>query len=153
MSSPLRSNGALEGVTQAVANRFRSSNGRVCQFGKLSSVERTDFLGREFWVRAYQRSSVVDKFTFDQVDFHDASPPSSSTSAAVVSGCACGANSEGASGSRDTVVAVGVAGVAGVVGLDGLADFFRASSGAAFAAASISVLAVARVVWSCRCAP
>src|ERR1019366_6664319 len=153
MSSPLRSNGALEGVTQAVANRFRSSNGRVCQFGKLSSVERTDFLGREFWVRAYQRSSVVDKFTFDQVDFHDASPPSSSTSAAVVSGCSCGANSEGASGSRGTGVAAVATGVVGVLTPDGFEAFFRASSRAAFAADSISALAEASVDWSCRWAP
>src|ERR1039457_2329007 len=96
--SPLRSDGALEAVTQTVANRFRSGNGCVGQLGKLSGVEGADFFDREFWVRACQRSSVVDKFTFDQADFHDASPPSSS--AAAVSVCACGANSERASGSR-----------------------------------------------------
>src|SRR5271157_6398147 len=151
--SPLRSDGALEGVTQPVANRFRSGNGCVGQLGKLSGVERTDFLNREFWVRACQRSSVVDKFTFDKVDLHDASPPSSSTSAAVVSGCACGANSEGASGSRGTGAAAGVAGVVELLALDGFEVFLRASSRAALAAASISALAEAKVVCSCRCAP
>src|ERR1035438_7715490 len=113
---------------------------------KLSGVERTDFLNREFGVRAWQRSSVVEKFTFDQVDFHDVSPTSSS--AAVVSSCACDANSDGASGSRGTGVAAGVGGVAGLVETDGLEVFFRASSRAAFAAASISALAETRVVWS-----
>src|SRR5271157_5950197 len=151
--SPLRSDGALEGVTQPVANRFRSGNGCVGQLGKLSGVERTDFLNREFWVRACQRSSVVDKFTFDKVDLHDASPPSSSSSAAVVSGCACGANSEGASGSRGTGAAAGAAGVAGLVETAGFEVFFLASSRAAFAAASISALAEVSVVCSCRCAP
>src|ERR1019366_1070614 len=136
-------------VTQAITDGFRSGDGCVGQLGKLSGVERTDFLNRESGGRIGQRSSVVEKFTFDQVDFHDASPPSSS-SAAVVSGCACGANSDGASGSRGTGVA---AGVAGLVETGGLEVFFRASSRAAFAAASISVLAVARVDWSCRCAP
>ena len=77
----------------------------------------------------------------------------SSSSAAVVSGCACGANSDGASGSRETVVAAGVAGVAGLLALDGFEVFFRASSRAAFAAASISALAEASVDWSWMCAP
>src|SRR5271157_5549689 len=76
ISSALRSDRPLEGVTQAVANRLRSGNGCVGQLGKLSGVERTDFLNREFWVRACQRTSVVEKFSFDNVDFHDASPPS-----------------------------------------------------------------------------
>jgi broad specificity polyphosphatase/5'/3'-nucleotidase SurE len=89
---------------------------------------------------------VVEKFSFDKVDFHDASPPSSSTSAAVVSGCACGANSEGASGSRGTVAAAVAAGAVGLLALDGFEVFLRASSRAAFAAASISALAEARVV-------
>src|SRR5271157_376268 len=153
IQSPLRSDGALEYVTQTITDRFRSRNGCVGQLGKLSGVERTDFLNREFWVRACQRTPVVQKFSFDNVDFHDASPPSSSTSAAVVSGCTCGANSDGASGSRGTGVAAGVGGVAGLVGLDGFEVFLRASSRTAFAAASISALAEARVVWSCRCAP
>src|SRR5271157_5208282 len=69
-----------------------------------------------------------------------------SSSVAVVSDCASGANSEGASGSRETVVAADVAAFAGLAGLDGLVDFFRTSSRAAFAAASISALAEARVV-------
>src|ERR1035438_6354261 len=85
ISSALRSDRPLEGVTQAVANRFRSGNGCVGQLGKLSGVERTDFLNREFGIRAWQRGSVVEEFSFDNVDFHDASPPSSSAS--VVSGC------------------------------------------------------------------
>src|ERR1035441_69973 len=76
ISSALRSVRPLEGVTQAVTNRLRSSNGCVGQLGKLSGVERTDFLNREFGIRAWQRSSVVEKLTFDEVDFHDASPPS-----------------------------------------------------------------------------
>src|SRR5208283_2914291 len=87
ISSALRSDRPLEGVTQAVANRLRSGNGCVGQLGKLSGVERTDFFNRESGGRIGQRSSVVQKFSFDQVDFHDASPPSSSTSAAGVSGC------------------------------------------------------------------
>src|ERR1035441_10289188 len=149
ISSALRSDGTLEAVTQPVANRLRSGNGCVGQLGKLSGVERSDFFDREFWVRACQRSSVVDKFSFDQADFHDASPPSSS-SAAVVPGCACGANSEGASGSRETGVAAGAAGVVGLLALDGFEVFLRASSRAALAAASISALADARVVCSCR---
>src|SRR5271165_7587143 len=70
----------------------------------------------------------------------------SSSSAAVVSDCACGANSEGASGSRAIGIATGVGGVVGLVELGGLADFFRASSRAALAAASISALAEARVL-------
>src|SRR5208337_4627399 len=152
IQSPLRSDGALECVTQTITDRFRSRNGCVGQLGKLSGVERTDFLNREFWVRACQRTSVVEKFSFDNVDFHDASPPSSSP-AAVASGCTCGANSEGASGSRVTDVAAGVAGVVGLVGLAGFEVFLRASSRAAFAAASISALAEASVDWSCRCAP
>src|SRR5664279_2601019 len=85
ISSALRPDGALEAITHPVANRFRSGNGCVGQLGKLNGVERTNFLNREFWVRAWQRSSVVDKFTFDQVDFHAASPPSSSSSSVAVS--------------------------------------------------------------------
>src|ERR1019366_3038427 len=77
----------------------------------------------------------------------------SSSSVTVVSCCSCGENSDGASGSRTTGGAAGVAGVVGLAGLDGLAGFFRASSRAAFAAASISALAEASVDWSCRCAP
>jgi hypothetical protein len=42
--------------------------------------------------------------------------------------------------------AAGVAGTVGLVVLDGFEVFFRASSRAAFAAASISALAEARVV-------
>src|SRR5208337_4349979 len=48
ISSALRPDGALEGVTQTVANRFRSGNGCVGQLGKLSGVERTDFFNREW---------------------------------------------------------------------------------------------------------
>src|ERR1035438_10484474 len=51
--SALRSDGALEAVTQTAANRFRSGNGCVGQLGKLSGVERADFFNREFWVRAW----------------------------------------------------------------------------------------------------
>ncbi len=78
---------------------------------------------------------------------------SSSSSAAVVSGCACGANSDGASGSRGTGAVAGAAVVVELLALDGLEVFLRASSRAALAAASISALAEARVVCSCRCAP
>jgi hypothetical protein len=86
---------------------------------------------------------VIDELAFDQVDFHDASPPSC---AAVVSGSAFGANSDGASGSGGTGVVAGVDWVVGLLTPDGFEVFFRASSRAAFAAASISALAEARVV-------
>ena len=51
ISSALRSDGALEAVTQPVANRFRSGNGCVGQLRKLSGVERTDFFNRELGIR------------------------------------------------------------------------------------------------------
>jgi len=70
----------------------------------------------------------------------------SSSPATVVSGCPCDANSEGASGSRGTGVAASVAGVIGLLALAGFEVFLRASSRAAFAAASISALAEAKVV-------
>src|ERR1019366_3409592 len=119
ISSALRSDSALEAVTQSVANRFRAGNGCVGQFGKLGGVKGTNFFDGELGVRIGKRSSVVNKFAFDQVDFHDASPPSSScSSAAVVSGWACGANSDGASGSRGTGIAADAAGVVGLLALD-----------------------------------
>src|SRR5271157_6336651 len=43
ISSALRSDGALEGVTQPVADGFRSGNSCVGQLGKLSGIERADF--------------------------------------------------------------------------------------------------------------
>src|SRR5580704_2348170 len=108
----LRSDCTLEAVTKPFANRFRSGNGCVGQLGKLSGVERTDFFNREIRVRIGQSGAVINELPFDQVDFHDASPPSSS-SVAGVSGGTCWANSEGASGSRGMGTAAGVAEVAG----------------------------------------
>ena len=71
-------------------------------------------------------------------------PPPSSC-AAVVSACATGANSDGASGSGGAVVVAGVDWVVGLLALDGFEVFFRVSSRAAFAAASISALAEVNV--------
>src|SRR5271157_5796363 len=82
----LRSDGTLEAVAQPVAKRFRSGNGCVGQLRKLGGVERTDFFDREVGVRIGQRGAVINEFAFDQVDLHDASPPSSSSSVFVVSG-------------------------------------------------------------------
>src|SRR5208283_5982165 len=76
ISSALRPDGALEAVTQPFANRFRSGNGCVGQLGKLGGVERTDFLDREVRIGIGQGGAVINKFSFDRVDFHDASPPS-----------------------------------------------------------------------------
>ena len=54
---------------------------------------------------------------------------------------------------RTRVPVAGASGTEAFVGVAGLVVFFRASSRAAFAAASISALAEARVLCSCRCAP
>src|SRR5208283_3265900 len=47
ISLALRSDGALEAVTQALANRFRPGNGCIGQLRKLSGVERTDLFNRK----------------------------------------------------------------------------------------------------------
>src|SRR5208283_696989 len=65
ISSALRSDGPLEGVTQTVANRFRSGDGRIRQFGKLGGVKRTDFFDGERGVRIGQRGAVINEFAFD----------------------------------------------------------------------------------------
>ena len=85
-------------------------------------------------------------FVFNDAHFNYSDTLHSSSSPAVVSGCACGANSEGASGSRGTGAVAGAAVVVELVALDGFEVFLRASSRAAFAAASISALAEAKVV-------
>src|SRR5664279_1560958 len=58
--SALRSDRPLEAVTHPVANRFRSSNRCVGQLGKLSGVERTDFLDREVRIGISQGGAVID---------------------------------------------------------------------------------------------